>query len=131
MKTLCTLAVLVMLASLAFAAPRLLPDPGVSNGSVQTMAPVAAYSRTYTNGTKTQKCYSTASGGLPNRIMIEFDARQVGTSTAVAGKFSMNRSTTNYAVKSNDQKAVDPGTTSYCFTPISSATEVESSWRGM
>ena len=125
------LALVMALATLAFAAPKLLPDPGVSNGNVQTMAPVESYSRTYTNGTKTMACYSTQSAGVPSRIIVEFDARQVGTTTAVAGKFSMNRSTKNYAVKSTDLKAVDSGTTSYCFTPMSSATQVQSSWRGM
>lgn len=123
-------AALMALAGAA-SAQRLLQDPGVTNGSVQTMAPVAAYSRTYTHGTKTMKCYSTQSAGLTSRIMIEFDARTVGASTANNGKFSMNRSATNYAVKSTDLKAVDLKTTSVCFTPFSSATLVESNWRGM
>lgn len=125
------LTAMMALAAVAYATPALLHDPGVTNGSVQTMAPINAYSRTYLNGTKSMKCYSTQAAGISNRIMVEFDARTVNTNTPMAGKFSMNRDSVNWSIKSTDIKSVDPSTTNFCFTPVSSATLVQSSWRGM
>lgn len=123
-------AVLIAVAANA-TPPQLAPNPGNWNEGVQMFAPIPSHDRTYTNSTKIMKCYSTASLGQKSRIMIGFDARQAGTSTAVKGKLSKNRSTTNYEVTSGRDYAVADGVTSYCFQPFSTQTEVETNWRGM